>query len=135
MVMSRRGECPCHSWTSRRPCLLFLWPQWGTRPLTDGSRQFSKPATSRGWRVTMTQDPTGGGGLSLRLLLPYFFNEKGSYLRNGGFLKARYLSRSRRMTARDVQSTHPSSCSSPRIWRRFFRKDKDTKAWEWRIFT
>lgn len=83
----------------------------------------------------MTQDPTGGGGLSLRLLLPYFFNEKGSYLRNGGFLKARYLSRSRRMTARDVQGTHPSSCSSPRIWRRFFRKDKDTKAWEWRIFT
>lgn len=30
---------------------------------------------------------------------------------------------------------YPSSCSSPLIYRRFFKKDKDTKAWECRIFT
>lgn len=32
-------------------------------------------------------------------------------------------------------NTHPSTCSSPRIYRRFFRKDRETNAWEWRIFT
>lgn len=148
-MISQGGEhsrsTGCQSWqkspknTKSAPILPSHWSQSDTQPLTDEAKSskgenicFPKQQEWRIMTLPNTYSSSTGNTVASSFLL---FNKAGRALTSATVLQVCCLLCNRRTSAHEIWGTYPSSCSSPKMRRRFFRKDKETKAWEWRIFT